>query len=63
LNADKPKFYRLFELLLKDELATLPAGSRVSLSAELKGSGAKPEIVVQIATTDRACRRTPCASF
>jgi two-component system, probable response regulator PhcQ len=35
LNVDKPKFYRLFELLLKDEIATLPAGSRVTLSAKL----------------------------
>ena len=26
LNVDKPKFCRLFELLLKDELASLPAG-------------------------------------
>ena len=30
LKADKPKFRRLFELLLKEELATLPAGSRVT---------------------------------
>jgi two-component system, probable response regulator PhcQ len=44
LKADKPKFCRLFELLLKEELATLPAGSRVSLAAELQ-NGAKPEIV------------------
>src|SRR5437870_1554934 len=28
LNVDKPKFYRLFELLLKDEIASLPTGSR-----------------------------------
>jgi two-component system probable response regulator PhcQ len=48
LHADKPKFCRLFELLLKDELAMLPAGSRVTLSAELQNAGAKPEIVVQI---------------
>jgi two-component system probable response regulator PhcQ len=48
LNADKPKFYRLFELLLKDELASLPAGSCVTLSAELKDGGAKPEIVMQL---------------
>jgi two-component system, probable response regulator PhcQ len=33
LNVDKPKFYRLFELLLKDELASLPPGSRIHLSA------------------------------
>lgn len=38
LNVDKPKFYRLFELLLKDELASLPAGSHVSLSARASGN-------------------------
>ncbi len=48
LQADKPQFYRLFELLLKDELASLPAGSRVTLTAELKNSGPKPEILVRI---------------
>jgi two-component system probable response regulator PhcQ len=48
LKVDKPKFRRLFELLLKEELSTLPAGSRVTFSAKLEG-GAKPEIVVQIA--------------
>jgi two-component system probable response regulator PhcQ len=49
LKADKPKFRRLFELLLNEELATLPAGSRVTFSAELEGGGAKSEIVLQIA--------------
>jgi two-component system, probable response regulator PhcQ len=48
LQADRDKFYRLFELLLKDELATLPAGSKISLTAELQEAGAKPEIVLQI---------------
>ena len=48
LKVDKPKFRRLFELLLKEELATLPADSRVSFSAELDGDGAKSEIVAQI---------------
>ncbi|HXR46830.1 MAG TPA: response regulator [Candidatus Limnocylindrales bacterium] len=47
LRVDKPKFSRLFELLLKEELAVLPAGSRVTLAAELQ-DGPKPEIVVQI---------------
>jgi two-component system probable response regulator PhcQ len=47
LKVDRPKFRRLFELLLKEELATLPAGGRVAFSAELEG-GAKPEIVLQI---------------
>src|SRR5262247_807485 len=32
LNVDKPKFYRLFELLLKDEIASLPMGSHVTIS-------------------------------
>src|SRR5947208_2267856 len=35
MNVDKPKFYRLFELLLKDEIASLPAGSRITLSASV----------------------------
>jgi two-component system probable response regulator PhcQ len=48
LQADRPKFYRLFELLLKDELASLPAGSRITLTAELRTDGAKPEILVRI---------------
>ena len=48
LNVDKPKFFRLFELLLKDELASLPPGSRVTLTAELHNGGDKPEIHVQI---------------
>jgi two-component system, probable response regulator PhcQ len=49
LKVDKPKFRRLFELLLKEELATLPTDSRVTFSAELEGTGAKSEIVLQIA--------------
>ena len=33
LHVDSPKFKRLFELLLQDELAMLPAGSRLQLAA------------------------------
>jgi two-component system probable response regulator PhcQ len=47
LRVDKPKFSRLFELLLKEELAMLPAGSRVTLTAEFS-DGPPPEIVVRI---------------
>jgi len=36
LQVDQPKFDRLFELLLRDELAMLPAGSRITLAAELR---------------------------
>ena len=48
LHVDRPKFCRLFELLLKDELDMLPAGSRVTLAAELSSNGGKPEIVVHL---------------
>ena len=50
LNVDRPKFCRLFELLLKDEAASLPPGSRITLSATLlNGARAdKQEIQVEI---------------
>ena len=49
LKVDKPKFFRLFELLLKDELATLPNGSRVTMTARpATGNGAKPGVVIQV---------------
>lgn len=47
LHADRSKIYRLFELLFKDELAMLPAGSRITIEAELSGA-ARPEILVRI---------------
>jgi two-component system probable response regulator PhcQ len=47
MKVDKPKFQRLFELIFKEEIATLPAGCKISMSAELQG-GAKPEIIVHI---------------
>jgi two-component system, probable response regulator PhcQ len=50
LNVDKPKFYRLFDLLLKDEIASLPPGSRIQFSAHpvARGASGKPEIEVQV---------------
>ncbi|MSU57960.1 MAG: hybrid sensor histidine kinase/response regulator [Pedosphaera sp.] len=48
LNVDHPKFSRLFELLLKDEIASLPAGCSVTIKAELLNSTAKPEIQVEV---------------
>jgi two-component system, probable response regulator PhcQ len=48
LHVDKSKFSRLFELLFKDELAMLPAGSKISLTAELQNAATKPEIVLKI---------------
>ncbi|HEV2693116.1 MAG TPA: hybrid sensor histidine kinase/response regulator [Verrucomicrobiae bacterium] len=34
---DRPKFDRLFDLLFKDELAMLPAGSQIVINAEVQG--------------------------
>jgi two-component system probable response regulator PhcQ len=50
LNVDKSKFYRLFELLLKDEIANLPAGSQITISAKLKNhaSADKQSIEIQL---------------
>jgi two-component system probable response regulator PhcQ len=48
LHVDKSKFSRLFELLFKDELAMLPAGSEIFLTAELQNTLAKSEIVLKI---------------
>jgi signal transduction histidine kinase len=47
---DQPKFSRLFDLLLKDELVSLPGGNRVTLSARLLDA-AKPdqqEVLVEL---------------
>ena len=49
---DKPKFHRLFELLLKDEIASLPAGSRVTFSASLLPGVSNDAQHVQIQITD-----------
>ncbi len=48
LQVEKTRFLRLFELLLKEELASLPAGSRVTFSARVVGGDAKTEIQLQI---------------
>ena len=40
LRGDKPKIDRLFDLLFKDEVAMLPAGSTITLSAEIQGTEA-----------------------
>lgn len=48
VRADRPKFQRLFDLLLKDELATLPSGSHVTLVAEPAEVNGKPGVVVKI---------------
>ncbi len=44
LRADKMKIDRMFDLLLKDELAMLPAGSTVKLTGEVQGT----EAIIQL---------------
>jgi two-component system probable response regulator PhcQ len=48
LNVDGPKFARLFDLLLRDELASLPTGARVTLTAQSQAGGDKPAILVEL---------------
>jgi two-component system probable response regulator PhcQ len=52
LQVDKPKFYRLFELLLKDEIASLPVGSRVTLSAAASNGSVPDKSEIQVQVTD-----------
>jgi two-component system probable response regulator PhcQ len=52
LNVDRPKFCRLFELLLKDELASLPPGSRVTVSAKLLDGARADQQEVQVQVSD-----------
>ena len=52
LNVDQPKFRRLFDLLLKDEIASLPPGSRVTLSAELLDSAQPDKREVRVEVSD-----------
>lgn len=47
LHVDKPKFYRLFELLLKDESVSLPEGSHITISARpVSGEEGRPEVEI-----------------
>src|SRR5581483_8178898 len=48
--ADKPKFVRLFELLLNDELVSLPAGTEVVFSGRLapEATSQRPEVQIEI---------------
>jgi signal transduction histidine kinase len=49
---EKPKFYRLFELLLKDELASLPPGGRVVFSGSLIDGQSEDRRQIQVQITD-----------
>jgi two-component system probable response regulator PhcQ len=48
IRVDKPKFYRLFDLLLKDELASLPSGSKIVISGREVNGSAKQSVQIQV---------------
>jgi two-component system, probable response regulator PhcQ len=50
LTVDRSKFYRLFELLLRDEIVSLPPGTQVTLKGRLTAAGpaGQPEVEVQV---------------
>lgn len=52
LLVDKPKFLRLFELLFKDELVSLPAGSKITISARLMPETTSQRREVQVEIRD-----------
>ncbi len=52
LTVDKSKFVRLFELLLKDEVVSLPPGSQITLSARPGPEGVAPPTEVQVQIRD-----------
>lgn len=52
LRVDKAKFYRLFELLITDEAVSLPAGSCVTVSAQLANGSRPPAQEVEILVRD-----------
>ncbi len=49
LKVNRAKILRLFDLLFKDELASLPAGSRITLTARaLNGATEHPAVEIQV---------------
>ena len=52
MSVDKPKFYRLFELLLRDEIASLPSGGRVTFSATVPSDSSADKQEVQVQLSD-----------
>jgi two-component system, probable response regulator PhcQ len=52
LNVDQSKFHRLFELLLRDEIVSLPAGSRIILSATLLTNAQPDREEIQVKVSD-----------
>ena len=64
LRVDKPKFDRLFELLLKDELVSLPAGSEIVLSGSpvVAAGPNEPEVEILVRDNGPDCKLATLAS-
>jgi two-component system, probable response regulator PhcQ len=52
LKVEKPKFLRLFELMLRDEIVSLPEGSRIKVSARSYPGFSEEKTEVQITVQD-----------
>jgi signal transduction histidine kinase len=52
MQVDQPKFCRLFELLLKDEITSLPAGSTITLTASLVPGTVSGQQDIHVQVTD-----------
>lgn len=48
LVVDRPKFERLFELLLRDEVVSLPAGREINITARAEESDGKPAVAIEV---------------
>ncbi len=48
LTVDKPKFRRIFELLLRDEIVSLPDGSRITISAVVAEGASGEQISITV---------------
>lgn len=48
LLVDRPKFERLFELLLRDEVVSLPAGREISITARAEDTDGKAAVAVEV---------------
>lgn len=52
INADKPRLSRLFELLFKDEIVSLPPGCRVTVTGRLLAAATPEKAQVEIRFSD-----------
>jgi two-component system, probable response regulator PhcQ len=48
LTVDKPKFARIFDLLIRDEIVSLPDGSRLTISGALSGGETGDRMLVSV---------------